>query len=139
MDVLLSIKPVYVNLILKRQKLWEFRKRIFKQTPERIFIYSSSPVKRIVASFKPGSIFEGTATNLYDTLKLEGAGVTKEDLFGYFGGDVYSHMKTGYAIEITDLKILPEPIDPVKAFPGFHAPQSYCYWNALPKPATAGE
>lgn len=133
MDVLLSIKPVYVNLILEHLKLWEFRKRIFKQTPDRIYIYSSSPVKRIVASFKPGAIFEGTANHLYDILKTEGAGVTKEDLFGYFGGDVYSHMKTGYAIEITDLKILPEPIDPFKLMPGFTAPQSFCYWNALPQ------
>ena len=59
MDVLLSIKPKYVKSIIEGEKRYEFRKTIFKNREiNRIYIYSSSPVKKIVASFVIGTILE---------------------------------------------------------------------------------
>ena len=58
-DVILSIKPKYVQSILSGEKQYEFRKAIFKnRTIDRVFIYSSAPVKRIVALFEIGTILE---------------------------------------------------------------------------------
>ena len=48
-DVLLSIKPKYVREILDGTKQYEFRKQIFRdRSRETVFIYSSSPEKKIV-------------------------------------------------------------------------------------------
>ena len=57
MDVILSIKPKHVEKILSGEKQYEFRKQIFKNPEvENIFIYASSPVKKIVAVFRPAKI-----------------------------------------------------------------------------------
>ena len=70
MDVLLSIKPKYVKSILEGEKRYQFRKTIFKNREiNRIYIYSSSPVKKIVASFEVGSIFENHPVDLWDNVK----------------------------------------------------------------------
>lgn len=52
MNLLLSIKPEFVDKILTHKKLYEFRKSIFKQNVDKIFIYSSYPVKKIVGYFE---------------------------------------------------------------------------------------
>ena len=46
MNLLISIKPEFVNKILANEKLYEFRKSIFKQKVDKIFIYSTYPVKK---------------------------------------------------------------------------------------------
>ena len=51
MRILLSIKPEYVEQIERHTKLFEFRKRKFKNVPSEILIYASAPVKKIVGSF----------------------------------------------------------------------------------------
>jgi type I restriction enzyme S subunit len=53
MKVLLSIKPQYVDEIVKGNKKYEFRKKIFKKKDEvqEIYIYSTSPVKKIIGYF----------------------------------------------------------------------------------------
>ncbi len=46
MDVLLSVKPKYANEIIAGRKKYEVRKSIFKrENIEKMYIYSSSPVK----------------------------------------------------------------------------------------------
>ncbi len=58
MNVIFSIKPKYVERILSGEKKYEFRKRIWKKQVDRVFIYASSPVKKIVASFVPIGVVE---------------------------------------------------------------------------------
>lgn len=57
--VLLSIKPEYTSAIAKGIKKVEFRKRIFSETVERAFVYSSSPMKKIIGSFLVSHIEKG--------------------------------------------------------------------------------
>jgi type I restriction enzyme S subunit len=58
MNVLLSIKPKYANQIVKGNKKYEFRKSVFKNRDlEMVYIYSSSPVKRIIGAFAIKMIF----------------------------------------------------------------------------------
>jgi predicted transcriptional regulator len=121
MDVLLSIKPKYVEEIINGNKRYEFRKIVFKQKPDKIVIYSSSPVKKIVGSFTPGEILVDTPKNIWKICR-DYAGITEDDFFNYFAGKTEA-----YAIEIEDINLLDEPIDPREQQPGFTAPQSFCY------------
>ena len=127
MDVLLSIKPKYVKSILEGDKRYEFRKTIFKNREiNRIFIYSSSPVKKIVGSFEIGGILEDHPNDLWNTVK-EFAGIDNRDFFAYFEGK-----SRAFAIEIQNLQEFNDPIDPYEMMPGFVPPQSYCYMDGLP-------
>jgi type I restriction enzyme S subunit len=126
MDVLLSIKPRYVRSIIDGEKRYEFRKSIFRQPDvSRVYIYSSSPVKKIVASFEIGDILEDRPADLWETVK-DYAGIDDRDFFEYFAGK-----SRAFAIEIQDLQELSEPIDPRETIPGFVPPQSYCYVDGV--------
>lgn len=125
MNVLLSIKPKYVEEIEKGNKGYEFRRAIFKNKPEEIVVYASSPVKKIVGSFSIGDIIEDTPDNLWNNYK-DKAGICKNDFFEYFKGK-----SNGYALEIKDFKPLLEPIDPYEKTPKFRPPQSFAYVNNL--------
>ena len=49
MKILLSVKPVFVEEIMRGKKLFEYRKTIYKnRNISRIVVYSSSPVCRVV-------------------------------------------------------------------------------------------
>jgi type I restriction enzyme, S subunit len=127
MDVLLSIKPKYVKSIIEGDKRYEFRKTIFKNREiNRIFIYSSSPVKKIVGTFEIGGILEDHPVNLWDTVK-EFAGIDNRNFFAYFEGK-----SRAFAIEIQNLQEFIDPIDPYETMPGFVPPQSFCYIDGLP-------
>ena len=47
--ILLSINPRYVEKILSGEKKYEFRTRIAKRKVDSILIYSTAPVKRVLA------------------------------------------------------------------------------------------
>ncbi|WP_407355488.1 restriction endonuclease subunit S [Methanolobus sp. WCC5] len=122
MNVLLSIKPTYVDEILAGKKRFEFRKAIFKKKDiSKVFIYSSSPVQKIVASFEIAGIIEDSPQKLWDKCRKH-AGILEEDFFEYF-----KNSDIGYAIEIKNLEKLSEPIDPYLLEKDFKPPQSYCY------------
>ncbi|WP_250986658.1 hypothetical protein [Methanoculleus oceani] len=86
-----------------------------------IFIYASSPIKKIVAYFLLGEIVEGHPDRLWEQFK-DVSGVSKEDFFDYFSGKEY-----GFAIKIEELEQFAEPLDPVALFEKFVPPQSFCY------------
>jgi predicted transcriptional regulator len=122
MDVLLSIRPKYVKSIIEGDKRYEFRKTIFKNREiNRIYIYSSSPVKKIVGTFEIGGILEDHPVDLWDNVK-DYAGINDRDFFAYFEGK-----SRAFAIGIQNLQEFIDPIDPWKTMPGFVPPQSYCY------------
>jgi len=124
MNVLLSIKPEYVDEILNGNKKYEFRKTIFRRNDiENIFIYSTAPEKKIVGFFKVGKILSENPKVLWNTLK-EHSGIEKEDFFKYF-----RNKDIGFAIEIRDLRILDEP----KHLESVYPPQSFCYIDYLPE------
>lgn len=125
MNVLLSIKPKYVEEIKKGNKKFEFRKSLFSKKNidkiEKIFIYSSSPVKKIVARFILSVILEDHPKILWERCK-EFSGIDKIEYFKYYG-----KKEKGLAIKISELKFFKKPIDPKSVFPDFVAPQSFCY------------
>ena len=125
MNVLLSIKPRYVEEIKKGNKKYEFRKSLFSRKNidkiEKIYIYSSSPVKKIVARFILSVVLEDHPKILWEKYK-NFSGIDEIEYFKYYGNS-----KKGFAIKITELKFFKTPIDPKSLFPDFVAPQSFCY------------
>ncbi|QQS44437.1 hypothetical protein IPM65_02455 [Candidatus Roizmanbacteria bacterium] len=122
MNVLLSIKPKYVDKIVQSIKKYEFRKIIFKnKSPWRVYIYCSSPVKKIVGYFTIETIIEDHPYNLWETCK-DHSGISKEDFFTYF-----EDREKGYAIKIDKIDIFKNPVEPNEYFDNFIPPQSYKY------------
>lgn len=128
MSVLLSIKPKYVREIEQGSKLYEFRKSIFKQDTDEIWVYASAPVKQIVGKIFIDKIIEDTPKNLWREC-YSSAGIEERDFFNYFAGK-----EKGYAIKIKEYEIFENPIDPYIENTTFTAPQSYAYIsNVLPQ------
>lgn len=120
MNILLSIKPEFVNKILSHEKLYEFRKCIFKQEVERIYIYSTYPVKKIVGYFEVTDIICRHPKELWE-LFSDVSGICENDFFKYYFG-----VEEGFAIKIDNLVVFDEFID-MDMFDDFKAPQSFCY------------
>ena len=126
-DILLSIKPKYVQKIMEGSKQYEFRKQIFKKEVEKAYVYESSPVMKIVGVFTIGKIIHKNPQELWNELK-GCAGITENEFFEYFKGK-----KTGIAIEIKDFTKLEKPINPKDIIKTFRPPQSFCYLNNYSK------
>ena len=87
-----------------------------------VYIYATSPVKKIVGIFKISSIIEDSPSALWDRLK-DHAGISEEEFFDYFGSK-----ETGFALEIKDVQKFENPIDPRALIPNFVPPQSFHYF-----------
>jgi len=126
MQALLSIKPKYVEAIVSGEKRYEFRKSIFKSMNniEKVYIYSSSPIRKIVGAFRIGKIIEDHPENLWIQLK-QFSGLNALEFFSYFRDS-----QKGFAIQIEDLKEFEKPIDPRDSIPSFVPPQSFRYMNS---------
>ena len=120
MDVLMSIKPQYVEKIISKEKIYEFRRSIFKKEVNNVVIYATAPEKKIVGSFELEDIIKDTPSNLWENFSNK-AGITKKDFFNYFKGK-----DVGFALKIGKLNILDDFID-VGCLEDFRAPQSFMY------------
>ncbi len=124
MNVLLSIKPKYVEAILNGEKEYEFRKGIFKHRDvEKVYIYSTAPVKKIVGYFVIEDIIEDHPERIWERCQ-DKAGIGENEFFEYFGG-----REKGYAIKIEKMKVMERPIDPKNIDPDFVPPQSFKYFE----------
>ncbi|MCK9406791.1 MAG: ASCH domain-containing protein [Methanothrix sp.] len=122
MDVLLSIKPKFAEAIIDGRKRYEFRKSKFANKDiNRVYIYATSPIKKIIGIFKISNIIEESPSALWDLLK-DHAGISEEEFFNYFG-----NKGTGFAIEIKSVEKFENPIDPKTLIPNFVPPQSFHY------------
>ena len=121
LNVLISIKPQYTKEILLGNKRYEYRKRIFKEEVDKIYIYSTSPEQKIVGYFKYKGYKMGTPEELWEETNLF-SGINKEAYFEYFEG-----RKEAYAIQIEEVYEFDRAIEPKEAFEKFTAPQSYMY------------
>lgn len=129
MNVLLSIKPEFAEKILSGEKQYEFRKTRFRDpsSVERIYLYSSSPIQRIVGQFTLGGITEDKPEKLWEEHGTESGLDSRERFMKYFKGK-----EMGYALEVTTPLRFSEPIDPWKAADDFRPPVSFEYLNSTP-------
>ena len=121
MKVLLSIKPKFVESIIKCNKKYEYRKAIFKKNVDTVVIYKTTPFCKIIGEFEIDGILYDTPENIWQ-ITQEFAGITQD----YFDKYFYNR-KIAYAIKIGNIKQYElEPKDIIKQF---KAPQSFMYWD----------
>ncbi|MFX1535996.1 MAG: ASCH domain-containing protein [Promethearchaeota archaeon] len=122
-DIIMSIKPRFAEMILQGTKTFELRKNKPRKKVDTVFIYSTSPVKKIVGKFKVVQIISGTPEEVWEKCKKLG-GIERGAFFSYFKG-----CKIAHAFEIRDAKRFDPPINPFSN-PEFKAPQNFAYWRA---------
>lgn len=127
MNVILSIKPKYVKKIIAGEKRFEYRKSVFKQHVERIYIYASSPICRIVGEFSVADIFEGSPENIWLETRQH-SGINKQEYDKYF-----QNHERAYAIKIQTIISYTIPINPYEIDIHFRPPQSFGYYPYIIK------
>ena len=121
-SVLLSIKPEFVNKIFSGSKRYEFRRVIFKsKNVNRVVVYASHPVQRVVGEFEVGGVLELSKKELWQETK-QFSGIAKT----YFD-DYFADKETGYAIEIKSAKLYESPMTLEHLCPTARPPQSFMY------------
>ena len=122
MDVLISIRPEYVDRIISGEKTYEFRKKIFKEPISKVYIYSSSPQKKIIGFFEWAGFLTGRPEEVWERTKAY-AGIRESDYQRYFAA-----RDQAYAIRIDKLHVFEEYVDPWIQ-QGFYPPQSFSYFR----------
>lgn len=122
MNLILSIRPQFAQMILDGSKRYEYRKRVFKRTDiDRVYIYASKPICRVVGYFTIDEVIEDSPSNVWK-MTYKGSGISKEFFDAYF-----KNCYKAYAIKIGEAVKLDIPIDPKEVLDNFHAPQNFMY------------
>lgn len=125
-SVLLSIKPRYVNAMIRGEKKFEFRKSIFRSSDvTKVYIYASTPVKKIVGYFNLGDIIQGNPHEIWEKCSNFG-GISEEEFFKYYEGK-----EKAFSLCIDRLNIFDSAVCPYTTFENFTPPQSFMYFDAM--------
>lgn len=125
-SIILSIKPYFVEAILCGEKTIELRKRVGQSFLENntVYIYSTSPVKAIVAKAKISHVNRMRISEVGNDILID-AHVNKEYFEEYFRSATWA-----YLIHLKDVRSLKQPIPIYKLRQlGITPPQSFCYLN----------
>lgn len=120
--VLMSIKPDYAHKILSGEKTAEFRKVCFGPNINKVYIYSSSPEKKIIGYFEIEKIERNSPTSLWQ--KYGDKGCIDSSLFYEY----YKSVQKGTAICIKYAKRLRQEVRIDDVFDvKLRVPQNYIY------------
>jgi predicted transcriptional regulator len=122
-DLLMSITPVIGRRIMSGKKKFEYRRSIFRKPVNRIYLYLSSPERKIVGYFMFRGYTEGTVREIWEATKDQSA-ATEDAYLDYF-----QNTNKAFAIRIDKFINFAVPVDPWKT-PGFLPPQSFRYVKA---------
>ncbi len=121
MNVILSIKPEFIEKIFSGEKKYEYRKILFKQKVDTVYIYASSPISKIVGEFKIEEIICDTPEAIWNQTKAQ-SGISKSFFQLYYKGKA-----KGVALKIKDCKEYEESVNPTSLISNFNVPQSFIY------------
>lgn len=120
MRALLSIKPQYTNLIFEGQKKFEYRRSIFKRPINRIVVYASAPISKVVGEFEIEYVIYDGLDDLWCSTSSH-SGISRQIFYSYFLGK-----DSGYAIKIGKTHLYRIPKNLRQEF-GVQPPQSFLY------------
>lgn len=119
--VLLSIHPEHAEAILMGRKMYEFRKVLFKEMVSEVVIYATSPVCKVIGTFKVEEILSASPNEVWAKAK-DVAGVTEELFSAYFSGRQIAHaIKVSRPVRF----VRPKPLS--QYLKSSIPPQSFCY------------
>ena len=87
----------------------------------QVYVYSTSPVSKIIGSFEVGDIIEDSPEAIWRKCHRHAA-ISEDEFFRYFNGT-----KTAFAIKIARPLRFVSPLDPYSLIENFRPPQSFCY------------
>lgn len=125
MRIILAIHPEFASLIMDGYKKYELRRRFPLEATE-VLLYATTPVCKVVGSFRVGQIHTMATERLYNF--LGGAKETKllpKDYYRYFYKQEFA---TG--VEVLSPEKFPEPLS-LSHFGIKYPPQSWCYVTKL--------
>lgn len=102
--ILLAINPEYVKEILNGNKKYEYRKiKPKRKNIKKIFIYSTSPVMKVVAEVEVEKILEDTPKKIWEkTKKYSGV---KEEFFNEY----FKENESAIAYKLGKIKVYNKP------------------------------
>lgn len=118
--ILLSINPEYVGRIMCGEKKYEFRKNLCKKKIDKIIIYSTSPVMRVVGEADVEDVLVDEPEKIW-LLTKEAAGVEQAFFDKYYEG-----RKQAVAYKLNNIVEYEKP-KLLKDYGINAAPQSFCY------------
>lgn len=126
--LLLSLKPVYADLVFKGLKTAELRRRIAKDLEGRdVYIYVSSPARELRGGFRVDRVWEGSPDVIWREVKHL-ARVDKATFASYYEGrsrafalNIAYAWKQKYPLSLAALR---------SKFRDFTVPQSWRYLTA---------
>ncbi|NSU96639.1 ASCH domain-containing protein [Enterococcus faecalis] len=118
--ILLSIHPKFVDKIMTGEKKFEFRRVIAKRNPNKIIIYSTSPVCKVIGEAEVEDIIIDNPEKVWKETK-KFSGVEKEFYVEYF-----DNRDLAVAYKLKNVIKYISPID-LRDFGIKVAPQSFVY------------
>lgn len=119
--ILMPINPEYVEEILSGRKKYEYRKiKAKRNNIDKMIIYSTSPVMKVVAEVIIKDILEEEPDVLWEMTKNE-SGISKE-----FYNKYYKNKKKAVAYKLGEIKIYNIPMS-LNDFGINYVPQSFVY------------
>ena len=90
MAILLSIKPKFADMILDGTKRVEYRKALASVANDRIFLYATAPIKKVVGEVKVKRADRCENKEVVWACYLDCSGITKEGFDEYFKDKKYA-------------------------------------------------
>jgi len=119
--ILMPINPEYVDEILAGRKKYEYRKiKAKRNNVDKMIIYSTSPIMKVVAEVDIKEILEEDPEKLWEMTKNE-SGISKD-----FYNKYYKNRDTAIAYKLGTIKIYDKPknLDDIGIN---YVPQSFVY------------
>lgn len=123
-NIILPIKPLYVEEILNNNKKYEYRKHICVENIDKIYLYATAPVKALLGEAEVLEKIVMNKEKLWDITKEE-SGISKEYYDEYF-----SKSQTASAYRLGEIRRYKKPIE-LNDVGIMYAPQSYIYVDNL--------
>ncbi len=118
--IIISINPKHVNNIINGTKKYEYRTKAAKKDVNKLIIYETTPIKKVVAEAEIVEVLALDPNVLWEKTR-EYSGITKN-----FFDEYFKDRKVAYAYKLGKVKVYDEP----KALTEFGlrtAPQSFAY------------
>lgn len=119
---MLSINPEYVERIMCGEKKYEFRKNLCRRKVDKIIIYSTSPVMKVVGEAEVEEVLVDEPRKIWEITKKH-SGINQDFFYEYYDGRTQAvAYKLNNIVEYAKPKVLEDYGVNV-------APQSFCYLN----------
>lgn len=118
--IIISINPEHVNNIINGTKKYEYRTKAAKKDVNKLIIYETMPVKKVVAEAEIVEVLALEPNALWEETK-DYSGITKK-----FFDEYFKNRKVAYAYKLGKIKVYDEPKS-LNEFGLRTAPQSFAY------------